>query len=123
MAAPRLWRAKISVESERRNTLRYCALRLCIACATFVMAGLVLAGHIASPESWTNFSKDWDELLPFAPLDKNGRRNFKMSEMLLTLERRQNLVAFYRVIEKYVLCSFSFHFRIRDLEAAKARVH
>jgi hypothetical protein len=83
----------------------------------------VLAGNIATPEKWASFSKDWEEMLPLAPIDEHGRRNFKMREMVLTPERRENLGAFYRVMEKHILCSFSFHFRINDLKAAKERVH
>jgi len=82
----------------------------------------VLAGNVASPAAWADFSKDWEELLPLAPLDRHGRRNFKMSEMVQTPERLENSLAFYRVIKKYVLCSFEFHFRIADINAARSRV-
>ena len=44
----------------------------------------ILGGHIATAETWANFSKEWEELLPLAPLAKNGKRHFKMSEMAAT---------------------------------------
>jgi len=83
----------------------------------------VLAGHIASAEVWAAFSKDWKELLPLAPLDHRGRRNFKMSQMNQSAERLSNLVAFYRVIERHVPFSLYFYFRMDDLRRAKSRVH
>jgi len=48
----------------------------------------VLAGHIATAESWAKFAKEWEALLPSAgTLASNGNYHFKMSEMAANPER------------------------------------
>lgn len=39
----------------------------------------VLGGAVATAENWANFSVEWEELLHFCPLQKDGRRRFKYS--------------------------------------------
>ena len=80
----------------------------------------VLAGYIASAESWAKFSKDWEELLPFATLSKAGNRRFKMSDM--AQGRMERVPAFYRVIETYALAAVSCRINIAELNRAKSRV-
>jgi hypothetical protein len=83
----------------------------------------VLAGFIATAEAWAAFSKDWEEVLPLAPLGPDMKRNFKFSEMMYAGHLRQeNISAFSRVIENHVALSLSFHFFKRDLRAAMRRI-
>ena len=81
----------------------------------------VLAGHIATPEMWAQFSKAWEELLPFGTRAKNGKLHFKMSEMGLSPERLSRVPAFYRVIEDHVLLSMSARMNLEDYERALER--
>jgi hypothetical protein len=82
----------------------------------------VLGGHIATAESWAQFSKDWDELLPFATRDKNGKFRFKMTEMASNPERMARAEAFYRVIENHVPISISCRMNLGDFTQAYERV-
>ena len=59
---------------------------------------LVLGGYIASAESWTHFSKEWEEMLPYGIRDKDGRYHFKMSEMATNEDRMQRIPGFFRII-------------------------
>jgi hypothetical protein len=67
----------------------------------------VLAGYISSAEAWANFSKHWEEMLPFGTLNKHGRYHFKMSEMGANDEGMSRLPGFFRIIEKNVLVALS----------------
>ena len=78
----------------------------------------VLGGHIATAENWVQFSKDWEELLPFGTRAKNGAFHFKMKEMAGNPERMARVEVFYRVIENYVSASISC--RINQIEFAQA---
>src|SRR5205814_2744842 len=62
---------------------------------------LILAGYVASSETWQSFSQQWKEQLDHARL---GR--FKMNEMV----RRPEIAAyFYRLIEDHdILAAISF---------------
>ena len=40
----------------------------------------VLAGHVATAESWVAFAKEWEELLPFGTIAPNAKFHFKMSK-------------------------------------------
>jgi hypothetical protein len=83
-------------------------------------ASYVLAGYIASAETWAKFAKDWEELLPLTFRAKqSGKYRFKMKEMARRMEK---VPAFYTVIEKYDLIRLSCHFDLSDLERAKQRV-
>lgn len=83
----------------------------------------VLAGHIATPESWASFSQEWEELLPTGgTLAKNGKYHFHMTEMAGNPQRLERVPAFYWLIEKYVLLSLSCTVNIGDLHRAKARI-
>ena len=69
----------------------------------------VLGGAIASAESWVAFSRDWEELLPLAPLGADMKRNFKFSEMMgAGAERASNIAAFSRVLSDHAICTLSF---------------
>lgn len=81
----------------------------------------VLAGHIATPEMWAQFSKAWDELLPFGTRAKNGKLHFKMSEMAMNPERMARVPAFYKVLEDHVLLSMSARMNLEDYERALER--
>jgi hypothetical protein len=54
----------------------------------------VLAGHIASAEVWSNFAKEWEEMLPFGIRGKDGKFYFKMNEMAAVAERMERVGAF-----------------------------
>jgi len=82
----------------------------------------VLGGHIASAANWAQFSRDWEELLPLAAKDKQGRHRFKMKEMAGSDERMGNVESFYRVLEKYVLVSLSCKIDRRELRLARNRI-
>ena len=82
----------------------------------------VLAGHIASSESWADFSSEWEAMLPYGILDSNGRYHFHMTEMAMNLERRKRVPAFYRIIEKHALISISSSINLDDLKRAKERI-
>lgn len=84
----------------------------------------VLAGHIASVESWVLFAKEWERLLPHGTLAPNSTQyHFKMTEMALNEERLERVPRFYKVIEDHVLCSISCSFNRRDVEKAKSRIY
>jgi hypothetical protein len=83
----------------------------------------VLGGHIASAESWAEFSKEWGALLRSAgTIATNGIYHFKMSEMALYPHRMERVPAFYWVIEKYVLMSLSCKINLGDFDRAKKQV-
>ncbi|MEO7221369.1 MAG: DUF3800 domain-containing protein [Devosia sp.] len=83
----------------------------------------VLGGHIASAESWATFSREWEQLLPtHGTLAGNGQYHIKMTEMAMNDERMARVPAFYRVIEKHVICSISIAFKSTDLANAQSRI-
>jgi len=83
----------------------------------------VLAGAIASAESWAKFSLDWDEILPLAPLDQDGNRNFGFHDVLRAGgETVQNLPAFAQVIARHIKCTVVFTMHVDDLVRAQSRI-
>lgn len=82
----------------------------------------VLAGYIASPEAWENFTHDWEELLPLAVRGRSGRYRFKMAEMAATPERFLNVPAFFRVIDKHLFASLSVKINANDLSKVQSRI-
>lgn len=82
----------------------------------------VLGGHIATAEKWALLSKEWEELLPFASMDKHGKRRFKMSEMALTEEGMERAQAFHRLIENHVILSVSTRVNLADFKRAHEHV-
>lgn len=84
---------------------------------------IVLAGYIASAESWVRFSSAWEGLLkPFGVLGSDGRYRFKMSEMALNSERLSRVQTFYRAIEDISPLAISMTMQVGALEAARKRV-
>lgn len=81
----------------------------------------VLAGHIASAESWAQFSREWEQLLPLATRGKSGKYRFKMKEMVRPPERFERVQLFYKVIEDHVISSISCRMNVGDFEQAKGR--
>jgi hypothetical protein len=82
----------------------------------------VLAGHIATAESWANFAKEWEQLLPaFGTLNDQGKYHFKMSEMAQSSERMDRVPAFYKVIEDHIITSISARVNLPDFEGAHER--
>jgi hypothetical protein len=67
----------------------------------------VLAGYIASAESWASFSDEWKKLLDFCRLDV-----FKMKDMK---NRPKDCELFYQLIEKYVIAGISCTVFKKDL--------
>jgi Protein of unknown function (DUF3800) len=82
----------------------------------------VLGGHLATAENWVRFSKEWEEYLDLATLDKNGKRRFKMKEMMSLSDGLWRIKAFYKIIAKYVDLSISIAIRRSDIDAAKRLV-
>ena len=85
-------------------------------------ATFVFGGFIATTERLASFAKDWEELLPLAPLDQDNKRIFKFAEMTKNPERMVNVSAFARVVENHALCTLSFHVSFGDIERAKRRI-
>ncbi len=83
----------------------------------------VLAGHIATAESWADFSKEWEQLLPaFGTLNEQGKYHFKMSEMAQSPERMDRVPFFYKVIEDRVVTSISARLNLQDFARAQERL-
>jgi hypothetical protein len=83
---------------------------------------LVLGGYVATAEAWADFSKEWEEMLPYGTLDKENRHHFKMSEMAINEERMQRIPGFFRIIEKHVSLSISCKASVIDIQRAKNRL-
>lgn len=83
----------------------------------------VLAGFIASAESWARFTRDWEELLPsHGTLARNGVYHFKMNEMVANAERSERISAFENVIYEHAQAEFSWSLNISDCEAVVSRI-
>jgi hypothetical protein len=82
----------------------------------------VIAGYVATAETWAAFSQDWEKTLPYGLRDKNGSWYFKMVDMAAVPERMARVPAFYRIIEKYPMLPISCTLRRVDLERAKKRI-
>lgn len=82
----------------------------------------VFSGHVASAESWANFSREWREMLPYSSRDKVGNFNFKMSQMAANSERMERVKAFHKIIAKYVPVSLSCFISHRDSLNAQSRI-
>jgi hypothetical protein len=83
----------------------------------------VLAGHIATAESWAQFANEWEEILPYSKLvDSNGVRYFKMAELARMSDGIERSQAFFRVIEKHILLSVSCRLNVNDLAKARERI-
>lgn len=83
----------------------------------------VLAGFIASAETWASFSAEWERILHFAPMNKYGKRQFKMSSMAQSEERMQYLPAFLRVIDDHSLSAISCKINKYDLQSVIKAFH
>jgi hypothetical protein len=69
---------------------------------------LILAGYVASPETWLEFSKDWKSHLDDLKLPR-----FKMNEMV---NREEIAASFYRIIERHnVIAAISLTISTADL--------
>jgi hypothetical protein len=82
----------------------------------------VLGGFVATAEAWANFSRDWEELLPWGTLTKDNKHHFKMSEMAASPDRMERAAAFFRVIEKHITAAVACKIDIRDLRRALNRI-
>jgi hypothetical protein len=84
----------------------------------------VLGGYIQTAETWAKFAQDWERILPFGTVAKNGKRHFKMSEMAY-YGKMSDVQKFYSVIDKHNLVPVAFrlnmdafrnaHEQMRDL--------
>lgn len=84
---------------------------------------LVLGGALATAESWSAFSKDWEPLLALAPLGDDMKRNFKLSEMLDAGPARiRDIPVFGNVIDTHVTATLSVELHEADIEKAKSRL-
>lgn len=82
----------------------------------------VLDGHVASAESWANFAREWYEMLPFAPRNKEGKFQFKIAEMAVNPDRVNRIPGFLRIIENDTILSLAAVIDWKDIARAKARV-
>ena len=82
----------------------------------------VLAGHISTAEKWAAFSKRWEQLLDFAPIDKYGKRNFHLTEVRQSQRAIDHLPAFWRTIQEHTICSLYFSYNMDDFRRAKERL-
>ena len=83
----------------------------------------ILAGYVASAESWPKFSKAWEEILPHSgQIDKNGVRYFKMADLARKSDGIERSQAFFRVIEKHVMLSLSGKINVHEMNSAFQRV-
>nr|WP_250152617.1 DUF3800 domain-containing protein [Ancylobacter radicis] len=81
----------------------------------------VLAGFIAEPEEWSRFSSDWKILLPWAPHNKNGVREFKASAMMARPSREETIAPFTRAIDELVATPIFSAVSFREFETACSR--
>jgi Protein of unknown function (DUF3800) len=81
----------------------------------------VLAGHIATAETWAQFSKAWEAILSYGTRAKNGALHFKMSEMAQNDARMKRVPLFSEVIDEYIQDSISLRMSIADFESAQRR--
>lgn len=82
----------------------------------------VMAGYIASVESWAAFTKDWEKMLPYGMLNNEGEYYFKMSDMAQKDERMKRVPAFFRIIEEHVLGFVSVKIDISELKRVLSRL-
>jgi hypothetical protein len=82
----------------------------------------VLAGYIATAETWAHFSKEWEAALPFGTKTKNGKDHFKMSEMARSERTMERVRMFYNVIENYPLLPISCRVNLVEFALAQERM-
>ncbi len=82
----------------------------------------VMAGYIADEKNWEDFSKEWEEMLPYGMKNQDGNYYFKMSHMAVNEERMERVPAFLKIIEKYVLGFVSVKIDISELKNAISRI-
>jgi hypothetical protein len=82
----------------------------------------VMAAVVAHTQKWAEFAVEWERLLPWAPLNKEGVRRFKLAEMGSGEEAGRRILCFFRVLEAHAPTTVYVAFRLSDLEKAKARI-
>jgi hypothetical protein len=82
----------------------------------------VLGGCVATAESWANFSREWEKLLPSATIGKSGKYRFKMKEMAENDERMARVPAFFRVIEDHIVGFISATIDASEVRRARDRL-
>ena len=82
----------------------------------------VLAGYIATAETWAQFSQEWEETLPHGVRTPEGGFHFKLSEMTSNPERLARVEWFYRIIENHDLLPVAATLNISDLRRAVSRI-
>ena len=80
-----------------------------------------MAGYLASADSWSAFSSEWEQFLGLGPPYFRRIVEVKMSEMTSPLGLEQ-CELFYRLIEKYAVAQVSCCIRIADLKAAYQKI-
>ena len=78
---------------------------------------LVVAGYIATPESWAEFSREWERLIDMQSPHYRRLSYFKMKEMTSDADR-ERCSWFYRVIEKHVMAGVSCVIDVAGLRKA-----
>ena len=83
----------------------------------------VLGGYIAPQTTWEAFSKEWEEIVPYAGLrDENGHFYFKMSELAARDNGIERSQAFFRIIEKHRPLAITAKIVKHELDNAIARI-
>lgn len=79
----------------------------------------IIGGCIATAESWAAFAVEWEQMLRrFGRVDASGRY-FHMTEM----RNMEEVMFFYRVIERHVPVYLSCRINLAELERARARIY
>jgi hypothetical protein len=81
----------------------------------------VLGGYIQTAETWAKFALDWERLLPFGTVAKNGKRHFHMTEMAY-YGKWSDVQKFYAVIDEYEPVPVSFRMNLDDFRSAQERM-
>jgi hypothetical protein len=71
----------------------------------------VLGGYVQASDIWANFVTDWERLLPFGVVAKNGKRQFHMTEMRAAGKMKE-VEQFSGVIDKHNLFPISFRMNL-----------
>ena len=121
-AADRIW-AQVSGLAPRHAHRRLLMILQAFIDDSYVANGcFVLAGYIAEAGSWAKFAAEWEEMLPYGTLNKNGKHHFKMNEMAANSDRMKRLPGFIRIIENHVLMSISIKVDISQMQHARNRI-
>jgi hypothetical protein len=82
----------------------------------------VLGGFISTEDRWKGLSAEWESMLRYGVIARDGQWHFKMAEMS-SPDGVRRVPAFARIIERHAICAISFRFRIRELRRALGDIY